>query len=169
MRGRRRGGRSTWAGGERKEGKERTKPPVAPVALAETVSTNTRQVPQRLRTFIPRRTRFVIFKAELVETPSRTSASFSRFSPGRIAYHFVSTFSQPLFCPLYCPHLLSTVTLPSRIFATLRRVVCLSPDAFLSPPLVPVNISRTLTQMPSFPPFEPSGILVWLVDFDFYK
>lgn len=124
MKGRRRGGRSTWAGGERKEGKEGTKPPVAPVALAETVSTNTRQVPQRLRTFIPRRTRFVIFKAELVETPSRTSASFSRFSPGRIAYHFVSTFSQPLFPPLPPPSSSSSnFTFPFLRDVTSRRLL----------------------------------------------
>lgn len=50
-----------------------TEPPVAPVALLETASANTsrtlRRPRRRLRSFVPRRTPFVIFKAE----PSRAS------------------------------------------------------------------------------------------------
>lgn len=58
-------------GEERRKGEKRrksghTKPPVAPVALLETVSANTPRPPRRRRlpSFVPRRTRFVIFKAE---------------------------------------------------------------------------------------------------------
>lgn len=94
-------------------------------------------MPQRLPTFISRRTRFVIFKAELVETSDRRSASFSRFSPGSVACHFVSTFSSPFFSPfILCP------VFSHSCYSFGPLVDSPLPSAF-----VPINISPVLTQI----------------------
>lgn len=92
-------GRGQAGGKKEREERKRTKPPVAPpVALTgDSLDKHSTGAAARLPTFIPRRTRFVIFKAELVETPAdrrplRLAASL--FPPTSRAISF-STFPRP--------------------------------------------------------------------------
>lgn len=105
-----------------------TKPPVAPVvALAETVSTNTRQVPRD--GYLPlfrEELRFVIFKAELVETS--TTGEKRRLVRSGIARRSVFDLRRTTF---------------SRASAT-RSYLYPRSVAFLSP--FPINISRVRTK-----------------------
>lgn len=78
---------------ERKEEKVRENEPTCRSRWGDSLTTNTRQVPHRLPTFIPREELASLsLKRNSSTRQGRRSASFSRFGPNRVACHFVSTF-----------------------------------------------------------------------------